>query len=1048
MHELFAEQAARTPAKVAVEHEGERLSYAELNRRANQLAHHLRRFGVGPEVRVGLSIDRSLELVVGLLGVLKAGGAYVPLDRDYPLERLRFMIEDAQLRLVLTKEPSAFAEVGVHVIDLTTAAEEIGRESEAEPESGVAADNLAYVIYTSGSTGTPKGVEVDHRAVLRTVLNTDYLQVTPEDRVAQAANTAFDASTFEVWGTLLNGATSVVLDKETVLGGEKLAAAIKAREISVLYLTAALFHHMAQVDPAAFAPLRAVLFGGETVDPRWLRAVLEGGSPERLLHMYGPTEVTVFSTWKMVTELASDAATVSIGRAIANTEVYVLDEWLDLTPIGVNGELYHGGDGLARGYLNRPELTAQRFVPNPFARHAGERLYRTGDVVRYHADGELEFVGRRDAQVKVRGFRIELGEIEAVLTQHPQVRQAVAVVREPEPGNKQLVAYVAGEVAVSDLRSYLKEKLPEYMAPQFIVMVESLPLTRVGKIDRQALPAPEAALGGSENYVGPRTATEQTLVDIFKRVLKVEEVGVYDNFFELGGHSLLATQLVSRIREQFNVELPLRTFFISPTVAELAEIIEPTSATHTGAQELQIKHGSRRRPLPLSFAQQGLWLTDQLDPGGTAYNVPLAVRLSGSLDVEVLRRTLGEVVRRHEILRTTLAEVDGEPRQIITPPAAVNLPLVDLSELGEAERDAALRRRLEESAAACFDLARGPLLKLELLKLADDEHVLILTMHHIITDGWSTGVFINEVGVLYEAFVAGRESPLPELPIQYADYAIWQRERLQGEVLEELLDYWRVQLAGAAPLELPADYSRTAEQSFRSETLPFTLTPELTIALKEISWREGVTLFMTLLACWQLLLARYTGREDIVVTSPIANRTQVGFEGLIGLFVNLVVLRTQVSGELTFLELLERVREVCFGAYAHQDLPFERLVQELQPERQSGRSPLFQVLFQVQNMPQQELKLPGLKLTTLPIVPGPPKVDLTLTMTEVGNVLIGEFTYSQNLAADSILAMERQWRALLESVVENPDCPISALAMGTEQEYAQLIDSFNEQLEV
>ncbi|HEY3579718.1 MAG TPA: amino acid adenylation domain-containing protein, partial [Pyrinomonadaceae bacterium] len=641
--ELFAEQAARTPAKIAVEHDDERLTYTELNRRANQLAHHLRRFGVGPEVRVGLSIDRSLELVIALLGVLKAGGAYVPLDRDYPLDRLRFMIEDAQLRVVLAKEPSAFAETGVRVIDLTAAAVEIGAESEAEPESGVAADNLAYVIYTSGSTGTPKGVEVDHRAVLRTVLNTDYIQVTPADRVAQAANTAFDASTFEVWAALLNGATSVVLDKETVLGGEKLAAAITWREIGVLYLTAALFHHMAQVDAHAFAPLRAVLFGGETVDPRRVRAVLDAGSPERLLHMYGPTEVTVFSTWKMVTELATDASTVSIGRAIANTEVYVLDEWLELSPIGVNGELYHGGDGLARGYLNRPELTAQRFVPNPYARHAGERLYRTGDVVRYHADGELEFVGRRDAQVKVRGFRIELGEIETVLTQHPQVRQAVAVVREPEPGNKQLVAYVTGEVEAAELRGYLKEKLPDYMAPQFIVVLDSLPLTRVGKIDRQALPAPDTVLG-SENYVGPRTATEQTLVDIFKRVLKVEEVGVFDNFFELGGHSLLATQLVSRIREQFEVELPLRTFFISATVAELAEIIEPTAAALSGAQELPIKRVSRRRPLPLSFAQQGLWLTDQLDPGGTAYNVPLAARLSGSLDIAVLRRTLSEVV--------------------------------------------------------------------------------------------------------------------------------------------------------------------------------------------------------------------------------------------------------------------------------------------------------------------------------------------------------------------------------------------------------------------
>src|ERR1051326_3827682 len=517
----------------------------------------------------------------------------------------------------------------------------------------------------------------------------------PEDRVAQAANTAFDASTFEVWATLLNGATSVVIDKETVLGGDKLAAVIKTREISVLYLTAALFHHMAQIDPAAFAPLRAELFGGETVDPRWVRAVLDGGSPERLLHMYGPTEVTVFSTWKMVTELASDASTVSIGRAIANTEVYVLDEWLELSPIGVNGELYHGGDGLARGYLNRPELTAQRFVPNPYARHAGERLYRTGDVVRYHSDGELEFVGRRDAQVKVRGYRIELGEIETVLTRHPQVRQAVVVVREPEPGNKQLVAYVSGGVTGAEVRSYLKEKLPEYMAPQFIVTLESLPLTRVGKIDRQALPAPEAL--ASEDYVAPRTATEQTLVEIFRKVLKLDEVGVYDNFFELGGHSLLATQVVSQIRERFAVELPLRSFFTSPTVADVAQIIESDFDLQSGAQGPQIKPSSRLRPLPLSFAQQGLWLTDRLDPGGTAYNVPLAIRLSGSLNVEVLGRTLNEVVRRHEILRTTLAEIDSEPRQIIAPPSPVSVPLIDLCELEEAEQQAELRRHMQEA---------------------------------------------------------------------------------------------------------------------------------------------------------------------------------------------------------------------------------------------------------------------------------------------------------------------------------------------------------------
>jgi acyl carrier protein len=531
-------------------------------------------------------------------------------------------------------------------------------------------------------------------------------------------------------------------------------------------------------------------------------------------------------------------------------------------------------------------------------------------------------------------------------------------------------------------------------------------------------------------------------------VLKIDDAGVYDNFFELGGHSLLATQLVSRIREQFEIELSLRDFFTSPTVSGVAEVIESNSDTQSGAQAAQIKRVSRLRPLPLSFAQQRLWFTDRLEPGTSAYNVPLAIRISGSLNIGVLRRTLSEVVQRHEVLRTTFAEIDGEPRQIIAPPSEVNLPLVDLCDLGIEEQEAALRFHLDEAAEQQFDLSCGPLIKAEILKMAEDEYVLILTMHHIVTDEWSMGVLVNEVGTLYEAFAAGRESPLADLPIQYADYAVWQRKRLQGEVLEELLDYWRVQLAGAPSLELPTDYSRAAEQSFRSASVPFVLTPQLTAALNEITRREGVTLFMTLLACWQLLLARYTRQDDIVVGSPIANRTRAGVEGLIGFFVNILVLRTNVSGELTFPELLGRVREVCLGAYTHQDLPFERLVEELQPERQWSRSPFFQVLFDLHNAPQQELKLPGLKLRALPIVLGAAKVDLTLSMAESEGTLFGEFIYNQDLFSQTIFRIKEQWLVLLESIVENPETPISALAMDTEQESAHAIESFNQELEV
>ena len=594
-----------------------------------------------------------------------------------------------------------------------------------------------------------------------------------------------------------------------------------------------------------------------------------------------------------------------------------------------------------------------------------------------------------------------------------------------------------------------RQKLPAYMVPSAFVVLKEMPLSPNGKLNGRLLPVPEGTgVIMSETYVHPRTRTEQTLAGIFETVLKVDRVGVYDNFFELGGHSLLATQVVSQIREQLNVELSLRSFFTSPVVGELAELIQPKSDARNGARRPQIKPISRVRHLPLSFAQQGLWLTDRLEPGTTAYNIPLAVRFTGSLNVEVLRQTLSEVVRRHEDLRTTFAEIDGEPQQIIAPSSEVSLPVVDLCDLEAAEQEAAVRRYVEEAAEQQFDLSRGPLMKTEMLKLADDEHVLLLTLHHIIADGWSMGVLVNEVAALYEAFAEGRESPLAELPIQYTDYAIWQRQWLQGEVLEGLLNYWREQLTGAPLLELPSDYSRAAEQPSGSTSLIFELSRELTAALNELTRREGVTLFMTLLACWQLLLARYTGQEDIVIGSPIANRNRAEVEGLIGLFVNILLLRTQVFGEMTFRELLARVREVCLGAYAHQDLPFEWLVEQLRPERELSRPPLFQVLFQLQNMPYQELRLPGLKLSALPAALGAAKVDLTLSMGETEGMLFGEFIYSENLSRETILRMERQWRLLLQSVVEDTESPVSTLEMGTEEESFELIDSFNEQLEV
>ena len=1057
VHELVEHQAEIRPKAPALTCGDAQLTFAELNARANSLAHYLRRLGVGPEVMVGICVERSLDWVVALLAILKAGGAYVALDPSYPAERLGYMLQDSNVPVLVTEEQlkHLLRSTTAQLVCLDTDRARFAQESDRNPEPRANAGNLAYVTYTSGSTGRPKAVMTTHGSLLNLVFwHRHCFEVTPDDRWPQFGQMGFDASVWELWPHLTAGASVHLVDDETRLSSERIRQWFVDKKITIAWLPPVLAETVLDNNWPEPLHLRLLITGSDKA-----RRQPPPSLPFAYVNSYGPTEATVIVTWGEVKFGENSDSAPLIGRPIDNTQIYILDRHWRTVPIGVPGELCIGGVSLGRGYLNAPDLTAEKFVPDAFGGAPGTRLYRTGDLARYHEEGNIEFLGRIDDQVKVRGFRIELGEIETVLAEHPEVRTALVLANEDAPHDKRLIAYVVPRQQstngdwdhsyelTSRLAQHLREKLPAYMVPSAFVLLKEMPLSPNGKLNRRLLPAAdENGVKASETYVAPRTPAEQTLAEIFQSVLRVERMGLYDNFFELGGHSLLATQLVSQVRERFAVELSLRAFFTSPTIAELAEIVASSSG---GLSDAPIEPVSRVRPLPLSFQQQGLWVADQFEPGSTAYNVPLAVRLSGSLDVAVLQRTLNEVVRRHEILRTTFAEVAGEPRQIIAPPAEVDLPLIDLCELEREESETVVQWHIDAVAGQRFDLLRGPLMTVELLKLADDEHVLILTMHHIITDGWSTGVLVNEVGALYEAFATRRESPLADLPVQYGDYAVWQRQRLQGQTLEELLDYWRVQLAGApATLELPIDYSRLAEQTFRSLSVPFTLTAELTAALKDLSQREGVTLFMTLLTCWQLLLARYTGQEDIVVGSPIANRTRAEVEKLIGFFVNILVLRTNVSGELTFLELLRRVREVCLGAYAHQDLPFERLVEELQPERQSSGSPLFQVLFQLQNAPQDELKLPGLKLTMLPIVLGATKVDLTLSMAEFAGALFGEFIYSQNLLDETILRMARQWQVLLESIVANPEAPLSALALGTERESAELIDSFNEQLEV
>jgi amino acid adenylation domain-containing protein/non-ribosomal peptide synthase protein (TIGR01720 family) len=1055
LYGLFAAQAEERPGAPALVFGETELTYGELYRRANRLGRHLARLGVQPEVPVGLCFERSPEMIVATLGVMAAGGAYVPLDPAYPPERLAFMIEDAGLLAVLTAErwarllqdvESARGLGTARVMTLAAVEEESAGESAAPPGVRVPPAALAYVIYTSGSTGLPKGIGIPHSAVCRLVLATGYVPFGPGERIGHASNVSFDAATFEIWGALLHGGVLVGIDREVVLEPRRLEAELRGREVSMLFLTTALFHQMVREAPGAFAGVRHLLFGGEAVDPERVRELLAGQArPGRLLHVYGPTESTTFATWYEVVAVGDEAATVPIGHPLENTRMWVVDRWSNPAPVGVTGELWLGGEGLARGYLGRPELTAERFVPAPFAAAPGARAYRTGDLVRQRPDGALEFVGRLDGQIKLRGFRIELGEVEAALAALPGVREAVVVLREDRPGDRRLAAYVvpdAGAAPVAaELRRRLAERLPDVMVPAAFTVLEALPLTPNGKIDRRALPAPEET---GEGVIAPRTPVEEVLVGLWAEVLGVDRVGVEDDFFALGGHSLLATRLISRVRGLFQVELPLRDLFEAPTVAGLAERLEAARRLGRKWQAPPLERVPRDRTLPLSFAQQRLWFLYQLQPESPAYNMPLALRVKGPLDLEILERSLSEIVRRHEVLRTVLAVVDGEPAEVIHGPEPFRFGRLDLSGLPEAERQAEVRRLAAEEALRPFVLERGPLLRGTVVRLAGADHAVLFNVHHVVSDGWSLEVLIREVGALYSAALRGGEAALPELPIQYADYASWQRDWLQGEVLEGEIAYWRSRLTGApAVLELPLDRPREAERTFLGDSRPARLTAEETKALRELGRREGATLFMVILAGFQTLLWRYSGQDSVNVGTPIAGRNRLETENLIGFFVNTLVLRTELDGELAFGQTLERVREAALEAYDHQDLPFEKLVEELQPERSLLHHPLFQVMLALQASTQAEsaqLDLPGLHIT--PLVDKEStlaKFDLSLALTDNHEQLTGALDYSTELFdGTTVERMVRHLKALLQAAAEEPGLRLRELPMLAPAERHQL----------
>lgn len=1030
IHRLFEAQVERTPNNTAIIFEGESLTYEELNQRANQLAHHLHSLNVGPDVAVGVMLDRSLDLLVALLGVVKAGAAYLPLDPAYPQDRLNYMLAQARSHVLISAETFANWET-------------IATEPTTNPDCDVSPDNLAYVIYTSGSTGVPKGVMISHRSICNRLL-----WMLPEfgfdenDRFLQKTPFSFDASIWELFVPLFCGATEVIARPEGHQDSAYLARVIAEHGVTTLQLVPSMLRiFLDEPSLSECRSLKRVFCGGEEL-PLELQQRFHERLNAELHNLYGPTESSIdASHWFCRT----DDPIQTIGRPLPNVQIYLLDSHFEPVPIGVAGELHIGGVELARGYQNRPELTAERFIPDPFSAAPGTRIYKTGDLASFYPDGRIEYLGRLDNQVKIRGFRIELGEIEAVLKSHPDVREAVVVAgQKAGQVDGRLIAYVIphAEVETSTLRRYLKERVPEYMVPSAFVFLEKSPLLSNGKLDRRALPEPDSQRPELESaFVAPRTPVEQVLAGVWSEVLGVENVGAEDNFFELGGHSLIVTQVIARIREVFKVDLSLRALFEFPTVATLAARVETAIKSGLQLPDLTIERVARDGQLPLSFAQQRMWFLQQLEPESRAYNLSSAIRLRGPLNVVALEQTLNEVVKRHETLRASFFVVDGQPVQFLAPELHVNLPLIDLRELPSGKREAETLALAAEQARQPFDLAHAPLLRATLVRLDDEEHVALFTQHHIVSDAWSMDVFIREVGTLYESFAAGRRAQLPELEIQYADYAAWQRQWLRGETLDQLLGYWKGQL-GDAPtvLELPTDRPRPQVHSFRGASHNFELSSELKHRLDELNQREGVTMFMTLLAAFNTLLSRYSGQDDVVVGTPIANRSRREIEGLIGFFVNTLALRTDLSGDPSFKDLLARVCEAAIGAYIHQDMPFDRLVDELQPARNLNRQPLFQVMIVHQSAQAATLELPGLTISSLETQNETSQFDLILLIAEWPGGFGASFKYNTDIFdAATIERMAGHFQTLLEGIVANPEARLSNLPLLDEHERHELL---------
>nr|WP_281499690.1 non-ribosomal peptide synthetase/type I polyketide synthase [Muricauda sp. SCSIO 64092] len=1040
---LFEQQARSTPEHVALVYQDRTLTYRELDRRSNQLARYLKGQGSGPEVLVGICIGRSLEMVIGILGILKSGGAYVPMDPDYPSQRIGYMLEDAQIELLLSSSGSigSVPDLGQRTVLLDRDWALISEESTRKLSRKSSSDNLAYVIYTSGSTGQPKGVMVEHKGLLNRLLwaNAHYTSFSHTDVVLQKTTFSFDVSFWEIMWPLIQGAKLVLVGPDGQNSMRYLKEVIEEHEITTIhFVPSVLVEFLSEITIGDCESLKRVLCSGEALQIGHVKAFKDKFPDKRLDNLYGPTEASIeVTSWKAPNS-GEEVNFTAIGKPISNTRLYIVSEDTVLCPIGIVGELCISGSGLSRGYLNRPDLTASKFVPNPFSGIEGDLMYRTGDLARWLPNGNIEFIGRADHQVKIRGYRIELGEIESVLSQEDQISSSCVLVHTDENGSKRLVGYVVadGDLDRTELQKSLKQQLPDYMVPTIWVELDGMPLTANGKIDRASLPLPDQSSLSTRAYVGPRTETEESLAAIWQELLGVDRIGVLDNFFELGGHSLLATRLVSMVRRQMDVDLAIRDVFVHPTISELGGHI---SGHSTGVLLPSIvpydRSGMDR--VPLSYSQERLWFIDQLQ-GSLEYHIPFVLRLEGTLDRTLLADSLREIVSRHEVLRTVILSDEGVGHQEVLPSEDWALEYYDAVERSDVEGYLSL------FLSRAFDLSKDYMLRVGLYRLGEAEHILAGAFHHIASDGWSNAILINEFVALYGSKKSGLPHGLPALGIQYSDYALWQREHISGSFLEEQLSYWEAHLKDVSVLTLPTDRPRSPQVDSSGGSLSFELPPDLSASIRGRCQEEGVTLFMFLLAAFKVLLYRYSGQNDICVGTSVANRTQQELEGLIGFFVNTLALRSDVSGNTAFRSFLSQVKRTTLDAYEHQHAPFEKIVDRTVKTRDMATSPLFQVMFVLQNTPEErEIVMEGLSINLMENHDGIAKIDIAFNVNETAENLQLVIEYRSSLFDRSTMErMASHYRELLEGIVLDLDRSVGSIPMLTSQELATVLEAF------